>query len=110
VGDTTMGDGYNQFVQYPLQRSVIPEWKAANPVRTLRLRKEASDFVLDWQSVSGATTYRVHASAFPDAPRSSWTALSEVSALTYRDPGAGDPGPNRFYSVSAVNAAGQEVW
>lgn len=110
IGDSAMGSGYQEFLQYPVQRSTTSQWATANPVRTLQVDRDGRDLVLTWQSVSGAVTYRVYASAFADTPPQSWTLLADSPANTYRDPGAADPGPNRFYSVAAVNGSGEVVW
>lgn len=110
VGDASTGEGYRQFFDNPLQLATVPEERSLGPVETLSVERDASDLVLSWQVVPGATSYEVLSSDTPSRPPDSWTYLGETAAPTWRDTGAAGGPANVYYSVVAVGPGGEGEW
>lgn len=102
VGDATVASAYRQLVDEPLSETAAPQFAGIGLLSTLSLHRDGNDVVLDWQPLSGAASYRVYASDFPDLPKASWTVLGDTTALEYRDSGAALLPDVRYYSVLGI--------
>jgi uncharacterized repeat protein (TIGR01451 family) len=100
-GDADLGDAVRELEDHPLQSQAVPQGGSQGPVRTLSVRLDGSDVVLDWLPVVGASGYRIYRSPDPRAPRGTWSLLAEQPGTGYRDVGAGSQS-DLFYSVVAA--------
>lgn len=110
VGDATLGDEYQAFLDFPLQVSAAPQWRTAQAVRALVVEREGSDLELDWPEVQGATTFRVYVSTAASLPRGQWTLAGETASTEFLDVGAASSPEPRYYSVVGVGAGGEGPW
>jgi len=75
----------------------------------LTITKSSSNAVLTWETVLGATQYRLHRSTQAYFTPLASNAVVTGTALTYTDTGKiGDPDVNYFYTVIAIDAQGRE--
>lgn len=108
-GSALVGDTIEEFEAYPLEAQPFEQWITLGPVRSLEVRVQGSDVVLEWQSVPAADNgYRVYAAPDPSLPEGDWPELGVTSSTSYLDAGAGLDPQLRCYSVVALGPDGIE--
>ncbi len=110
IGDAAMGETFSALWLNPPTIRVTPQIGEVSPVRSLDVRRTPTDVVLDWETVVGASSYRVYSSDDPSLPIESWTFEAETTSTTFVDALAVlDPG-TRFYAVGVVDDQGGEIF
>lgn len=110
VGDASTGTTYREFFDNPLLIATATQDRILGAVHTLVCARDASDVVLSWQPVPGATEYLVVSSDSASRPVSAWGALGQTSNLTWRDPGAALAPGSVYYGVIAIGPGGEGEW
>ena len=110
VGDAAMGEAFSTLWLNPPTVTVTPQFGELFPVRGLEVSLTPTDVVLDWETVVGASSYRVYSTGDPSLPIGSWTLEADTTSTTFVDAlGALDSG-TRFYVVAVVDAEGGEIF
>ena len=107
-GDAALGDAFQEMKDQPLRSFVFLQRQALGPVNTLRVTKSGNEVVFSWQSVAGATSYRLYHALSPDAPHASWEFLGETSDTAFEQEISSLP--SGYYSVVGASADGEGEW
>jgi hypothetical protein len=107
TGDATLGADYREFVDHPLGVATLAQFEVLGPIESVTAYRDGDDVVLEWQTVNGASSYRVYASEFADLPRTTWASLGDTATLDFRDSGAAVLAADRHYSVVAIGPGGE---
>lgn len=110
-GTPSFGEAIAEMADHPIDVRAGFETIDGSAVRSLRVRRDGSDVVLDWQPLDGASGYRIHVSPDPAAPHADWGTLGETPDARFVDVGAAADAEGRCYHVVPLLPDGREgLW